>query len=278
MEFGAGSRYLRVIGLALGVVALVFLNDFRAYRNFAAPEAMDTAQLARNISDRHGYTTLCIRPFSLYLEHRHNEAQNPASLANPNPDWAMIKTVPHPDLANPPVYPLVLAALVKVLPFQYPVNLKSALSSNNGGFWWYGPDFLIALFNQTLLLVVVGLTFFPGKKLFDSNVAWLSAVLVLGCEMLWRFSASGLVHHAVAGNFPGPDTAPVENRTMRARTGPAGGPADRPGGGGGASDRRWRPDTLCLRLDDFSSGTFPGFVQRLQNMCGTCSRHWPCSP
>jgi hypothetical protein len=192
LEVGAGSRYLRTIGLALGVVALWFLYDVRAYRNFAAPEAMDAAQLARNISDGHGYTTLCIRPFSLYLVQRHNEPKNPATVANPTPDWALIKTVPHPDLANPPVYPLVLAGLMKALPFNYPVNLKSGLWSNNGIFWWYQPDFLIALFNQLLLLVVAVLTFLLGKKLFDSNVAWLSAVLVLGCEMLWRFSASGL--------------------------------------------------------------------------------------
>jgi hypothetical protein len=192
LEVGAGSRYLRIIGLALGVVALVFLYDLRAYRNFAAPEAMDAAQLARNISDGQGYTTQFIRPFSLYLVRRHNEPRNPATLANPAPDWAMIKTLPHPDLANPPVYPLLLAGLMKVLPFHYPVNLKSALWSNNGVFWWYQPDFLIAVFNQLLLLVVAGLTFLLGKKLFDSNVAWLSAVLVLGCETLWRFSASGL--------------------------------------------------------------------------------------
>ncbi len=192
MEVGAGSRYLRTIGLAMGVVALVFLYDLRAYRNFAAPEAMDAAQLARNLSDGHGYTTQFIRPFSLYLVQRHNESRNPATLTNPAPDWAMIKTVPHPDLANPPVYPLLLAGLMKVLPFNYPVNLKSALWSNNGGFWWYQPDFLIALINQLLLLVVAVLTFLLGKKMFDSNVAWLSAVLVLGCEMLWRFSASGL--------------------------------------------------------------------------------------
>jgi 4-amino-4-deoxy-L-arabinose transferase-like glycosyltransferase len=192
LENGAGSRYLRILALALGVVALAFLYDLRAYRNFATPEAMDTAQLARNISDGHGYTTLCIRPFSLYLVQRHNEPHNPATLTNSTPDWALIKTVPHPDLANPPAYPLVLAGLMKVLPFHYPVNLKSTFWSNNGGFWWYQPDFLIALFNQLLFLVVAVLTFLLGKKLFDPNVARLSAVLVLGCEMLWRFSASGL--------------------------------------------------------------------------------------
>ena len=31
-----------------------------------------------------------------------------------------------------------------------------------------------------------------ARRLFDANVAWLSALLLLGCESLWRFSVSGL--------------------------------------------------------------------------------------
>jgi hypothetical protein len=191
LEVGAGSRYLRMAALSLGVVALAFLYDIRAYRNLATPEAMDAAQLARNISEGKGYTTLFIRPFSLYLVQNHNQAKTPFALTNADFDFAQIKTA-HPDLANPPVYPLVLAGLMKVLPFDYTVNLKKPFWTNGGSFWRYQPDFFIALFNEMLLLIVVALTFFLAKKLFDPNVAWLSAILVLGCELLWRFSASGL--------------------------------------------------------------------------------------
>jgi len=191
LEVGAGSRYLRIFALAMAVVALAFLYNIRAYRNLAAPEAMDAAQLARNLSEGRGYTTLFIRPFSLYLVQQHNEPSIPVALTNGTPDFARIRTA-HPDLANPPVYPLLLAGLMKVLPFNYPVNLKGTFWANNGSFWRYQPDFLIALFNESLLLIVVVLTFFLAKKLFDSNVAWLSAILVLVCELFWRFSVSGL--------------------------------------------------------------------------------------
>jgi 4-amino-4-deoxy-L-arabinose transferase-like glycosyltransferase len=191
LEVGAVSRYLRIFALALGMISLAFLYDIRAYRNLAAPEAMDAAQLARNLSEGKGYTTLLIRPFSLYLVQQHNEPKIPVLLTNATPDFALIKTA-HPDLANPPLYPLVLAGLMKVLPFDYPVNLKSPFWANNGSFWRYQPDFLIALFNEVLLFIVALLTFFLAKKLFDPNVAWLSAILVLGCELLWRFSTAGL--------------------------------------------------------------------------------------
>ena len=189
---GAGSRYLRAFVLGLAVVGLMLVYDLRAYRNLATQEAMDSAQLARNIAEGKGYTTLFIRPFSLYLVQSHNEAKHAAAPATTNVDFADIKYTLHPDLANPPVYPVVLAGLMKVLPFHYPAELKKPFWSENNHFQRYQPDFLIAVFNEILLLAVVVLTFFLARKLFDMNVAWLSALLIVGCELLWRFSTSGL--------------------------------------------------------------------------------------
>jgi hypothetical protein len=191
LEEGAGARYLKIIVAALLVLTLALFYDFRASRNFDTPEAMDAAQLAHNLADGKGYTTLFIRPLSIYLVQSHAEAGSTNVLAATNPDLARIKTA-HPDLANPPVYPLVLAGLMKVLPFHFAINVKSSFWGNNGSFWRYEPDFLIAVFNEILLLVVVALTFLIARKLFDQNVAWLSALLVLGCETLWKFSVSGL--------------------------------------------------------------------------------------
>src|SRR5208283_5552255 len=95
LEVGAGQRVLRSVVLTLVVVALVILYDLRAYRNFSTPEAMDSAQLARNIADGKGYTTLFIRPFSLYLVQSHNQAKQAAAPATTNLDFAQIKYNPH---------------------------------------------------------------------------------------------------------------------------------------------------------------------------------------
>ena len=192
LEVGAVSRYLRFLVWSLAIVGLAFLYDLREYRNLATQEGMDAAQLARNLAEGRGYTTLFIRPFSLYLVQSHNEAHPPAAAATTNLDLARIKYGPHPDLANPPAYPLLLAGWMKVLPFHYPIEFKKPFWSENGHFWRYQPDFQIALLNQVLLLVVAGLTFFLARKLFDTNVARLTALLIIGCELLWRFSLSGL--------------------------------------------------------------------------------------
>ncbi len=192
LETDTGARYLRSFVFGLVVVSLALVYNLRAYRNFATQEAMDSAQLARNIAGGKGYSTLFIRPFSLYLVQRHNEAKLAAPPATTNVDFALIKYASHPDLVNPPVYPVVLAGLMKGLPFHYAVELKKPFWSNNNKFWRYQPDFQIAVFNEILLLLLVALTFFLARKLFDANVAWLAALLTIGCELLWRFSMSGL--------------------------------------------------------------------------------------
>jgi len=192
LDVGVVSRHLQFLVLGLAVVGLALVYNLHAYRNFATPEAMDSAQLARNIAEGKGYTTLFIRPFSLYLVQRHNEARHAPAPAATNLDFAQIKSTLHPDLANPPVYPIMLAALMKARTFRYPVEPMKPFWGENSHFLRYQPDFLIAVFNEVLLLAVAVLTFFLARKLFDVNVAWLAALLTIGCDLLWRFSMSGL--------------------------------------------------------------------------------------
>jgi 4-amino-4-deoxy-L-arabinose transferase-like glycosyltransferase len=183
IETAGSSRYLRYALGVLAVVLVLVAYDLRAYRNMAAPEAMDAAQLARNISQGKGFTTDFVRPFSMFLVKRVNERPGV-------PDPSRIKTA-HPDIANPPVYPLILAGYMKVAPFKYSIANAKAFWIN-GGRIRYQPDFLIALFNQLLFMGLIVAVFFWARRLFDNAVAWTSALLLFGTELLWRFSASGL--------------------------------------------------------------------------------------
>src|SRR2546423_3776816 len=155
---------------------------------------MASAQVANNLAEGRGYSTWFIRPLSLYLLQReHNlhpsSANQPSGAAR---DAVHLKTN-HPDLANPPVYPLVLAGLMKVLPFRYEIPYKpQRFWSYEGQFYRYQPEFLIALFNQVLFLCLVLVVYQLAKRLFDQQVAWLTAVLLVGTEVFWRFSVSGL--------------------------------------------------------------------------------------
>ncbi|MFO1487337.1 MAG: hypothetical protein U1F65_02555 [Verrucomicrobiota bacterium] len=193
-----GSRVLRCLLVFLGMVLLALVYNVNGYRNFATQEAMDNAQLARNLASGKGYTTQFIRPFGLFLlqqtAERHGAGTN-------TPAAAEILKGPVPDVSNAPLYPLVLAGLMKTLPFDFDFNLRKSFwsvvnseSSIPGErmFWRYQPDFLIALFNQLLFVVMVALAFLWARRMFDATVAWISAIFLVGTELLWRFSVSGL--------------------------------------------------------------------------------------
>ena len=185
-ETGIGPRILWTLVVLLILGGMTAWYDGWAYRGFSAPDAMDAAQVARNLADGHGYTTQIIQPFSLSLlqQKRHLESLAQLNLTNTGGFY--------PDLANAPVYPVMLAGLMKLHAPTWDLQLQKKFWSSQGLFMRYQPEFMIALFNQFLLLAVVVLTYFIGRKLFDGPVAWLAAVFTLGSSVLWKFSVSGL--------------------------------------------------------------------------------------
>lgn len=190
-EAGGGMRPLR-IGLAL-LAVIVFIGGYnlRAFRNFSNQEAMDQAQLARNLAEGKGFTTHFIRPFSMYLVKRVNEKKGSGGGGGNIPDYAQVRTM-HPDIANPPVYPTLVAGLLKVLPFSFNAATTKSPWTSGGKFWRYPPDFTISFFNQLIFFGMIAALFFLAKRLFDPTVAWLSAIILFTTDLFWRFAVSGL--------------------------------------------------------------------------------------
>lgn len=170
-EEGGGAKVLKMAAGVLAFVAVAALFDALAYESFSSEEAMETAQLARNLSRGKGYTTETIRPLSIYLL-RQQAAPGQA---------AGVLSKPVPDLSTPPAYPVLLAGLMAVLPFNFVASQD----------WYYAPERWIAVFNQVLFFVAVLLLFQIARRLFDARVAWLSAVLFAGSNLFWRFTVSG---------------------------------------------------------------------------------------
>jgi hypothetical protein len=192
LEVEGGARRLNYVALTLVVLAVAVWYDTHCYRDFNTPEAMDAAQVARNLSEGHGFTTEFIRPFSVYLLQKHNHAMAAGQSSSTNAvDTAEIYGR-HPDLANAPLYPVVLAGLFKVTQPAWPVEMHKTFWSNGGRFERYKPEFIIALLNQLLLLAAVLLTFLVARTILDTPAAWLSAILMLGSDQLWKISVSGL--------------------------------------------------------------------------------------
>ena len=175
LEEGKWAKRIRGLVLLLLIGSLGLVYYLNLTRNFTAPEAMDAAQLARNIADGRGYTTQFIRPLSLDIL-RQQGAVSDVELRSK-----------FPDITNPPVYPMLLAALMKVLPFEFEIDPEKA-----DEFERYQPELLIWLLNQALFFVALIQVFRLGEKLFDRPVAWCAALVFLGTELYWKFSTSGL--------------------------------------------------------------------------------------
>jgi len=212
LEEGPYIRYLRITLLCLALVALWVGYNWRCYRNMTSLEAMDAAQVARNVSEGKGFSTQFIRPLSIHFVKQRNEAKYGPLPAGQDADYSRLKGN-HPDLANPPLYPALLAGWMKI----YPKALRVAEAARGvmPGFiqrrlpvfddsptnpLWLGDsrtsrhpdDFFIGLLNQFLFFGVLGMTFCLARRLFDPGTAWLTTALLLGCEVMWRFGVSGL--------------------------------------------------------------------------------------
>jgi cbb3-type cytochrome oxidase subunit 3 len=175
---GGGARLVKIVAGILAFVALAAIYDrftiysLTGYEDYSSEEAMETAQLARHIAAGRGYTTDSIRPLALYL----------LTTAAPPGQSSQLLAQPIADITTPPVYPYLLAGLMKVIPFNFQAK----------EFWFYQPERWISLFNQVLFFCATVLLFALTRKLFDAKVAWLAAILFAGTNLFWRLSVSGL--------------------------------------------------------------------------------------
>src|SRR5579859_6003926 len=90
LEVGSGVKYLKRGLVVLAVLVLAAGYNWCGYRNLSTQEAMDAAQLGRNLAQGKGYTTLFIRPLSMYLlKQNFQPPAVPAELGS-NPDMTQI--------------------------------------------------------------------------------------------------------------------------------------------------------------------------------------------
>ncbi len=170
LEEGKWAKRIRSLILLLLIGCLGLVYSLNLTRNFTSPEAMDAAQLARNIAEGRGYTTRFIRPLSLDVMRQHGAVSD-----------AQLRSE-FPDITNPPLYPLLLSGWMKVLPFEFKVGESPR----------YQPEVFINLLNQFLFFIALAQVFRLGERLFDQSVAWCAMLVFLGTELYWEFSISGL--------------------------------------------------------------------------------------
>ncbi|RYD61419.1 MAG: hypothetical protein EOP83_17070 [Verrucomicrobiaceae bacterium] len=164
---------IRRILFFLVLVSFTLLHLLPLFRGLDSPQAMEQAQIARQIARGQGFTTKMIRPLAYY------EAEKANSGAVNFTDFK--------DTYHAPLNPLIMSAVFKLV------------GADKEGAWPMGKneqiyplDRVVALVSTLFFLMAIGVTYLLVGRIFDAKIAGVTAVLMLLCDMMWKFSQSGL--------------------------------------------------------------------------------------
>lgn len=157
----------------LVLIALTLGNLFTLFRGLNSPQAMDQAQIAREIARGNGFTTKMIRPAAY---HQAKKGEDRA-----------VSLVGFQDTYHSPLNPLLNAAVLKLIGADDPEAWK--MSENQMVF---PLDRVIATVSTLFFLMAIGVNYLLVSRIFDAKIAGVTAILMLFCETFWNYSLSGL--------------------------------------------------------------------------------------
>ena len=157
----------------LVLIILTLGNLFVLFRGLNSPQAMDQAQISREIARGNGFTTKMIRPVAYYQAQK---AQN-----------SSISFIGFQDTYHSPLNPLINAAVLKLIRADDPDAWQ--MGENEMVF---PLDRVIATVSTLFFLMAIGVNYLLISRIFDVKIAGVCAILMLFCETFWNYSLSGL--------------------------------------------------------------------------------------
>ena len=155
------------------LIILTLGNLFTLFRGLNSPQAMDQAQIAREIARGNGFATKMIRPVAYY------QAEKTERRAVPLQGFQ--------DTYHSPLNPLLNAAVLKLIGADKPNSWQ--MSDNE---MVYPLDRVIATVSTLFFLIAIGVNYLLITRIFDGKIAGVCAILMLFCETYWNYSLSGL--------------------------------------------------------------------------------------
>lgn len=173
-ELDAGMMVRRALFL-LVLLGLTYYFLGLDFRGLSHPKGMEQAQIAREVARKNGFTTKEIKGLAWkQQERRLKEVEGPA--ATPS-------LLAMTDTYHSPLNPLLNSLPLGLAQDSFTLGEKQT---------HYTPDIIIAGVSMLLLLASIGITYLLISRIFDPKIGGVTALLMLLCETLWRFSQSGL--------------------------------------------------------------------------------------
>lgn len=185
IDTGTGLKIIRVSLYILILLVVVMVYTATQFRGLNSAEAMELAQLGRNMTVQNGMTTKCVRPLTMWKVASRNQAENP-------------QIVGHPDLYHPPAYPALLAASFKVFNLAGIELFK--MPEGSRGVAMPVEQWVILPLNHLFAILTGWMVFSLGKRLFSREIGFLAMTIYYLSNIVWQDSISGL-NITMAGFF-----------------------------------------------------------------------------
>lgn len=171
--------------LAVLIVGLCVFELFLSFRGLNTPEAMDQAQVARQIARGEGQTTKFFRPIDIIDQHR--------TLPGKKNEKKVLAFDKLPDTYNAPLHTHVLAAALKATGYdRFDSKRMDAEVSNI-----YGGDRVVAATSMLFFVISLALAYFLFSSIFD-EVLGSTVVAFMGLsQLMLQFAVSGLAQPMV---------------------------------------------------------------------------------
>jgi len=157
----------------LVLIILTLGNLFVLFKGLNSPQAMDQAQISREIARGHGFTTKMIRPVA------YDQAQRAQKRS--------VSLVGFQDTYHSPLNPLLNAAVLKIIGADKPNSWQMGANE-----MVFPLDRVIATVSTLFFLLAIGVNYLLIARIFDAKIAGVCAVLMLFCDSFWNYSLSGL--------------------------------------------------------------------------------------
>ncbi len=173
-ELDSGMMIRRGLFLIL-LASLVYYFLGLDFRGLSTAKGMEQAVIAREVAKGHGFTTLAQKPLAWKQIEKRVKDKLGAS--------GTLELISTPDTYHSPLNPLVNSLVLGMAKGTWTMDDKQGI---------YTPDLLIAGMSMVLLLASIGITYLLVSRIFDARIGGVTALLMMLCELLWKFSESGL--------------------------------------------------------------------------------------
>lgn len=169
LELGAGAPWIRLAAVLIGTLVLSLLVAWKQFHGPVSERTLTQADVGRQLARGEGFSTLVNYPQTSAFLRARGVRFDPAR--------------PYPELHQAPLYPLVIAGALRVLPAATRAGLFAKPPEPPDGF---AADYFLLGLNLVLLWIAAWLTFTLACRLFGPPAGWLAALALLLSVSIWQ--------------------------------------------------------------------------------------------